>query len=794
MSADRRILRFTRLGPIPREHPDVVEHLFVATTELAELAHDGAALLEIGGIATVWELSVNGVVVHTSESMFARVLLDISAQLLVGTNTFEIRVLPLMTALGSKPRRPRPRWRTGLVSDNRLRWIRTTLLGRCSSIPSAAPVVGPWRPVVLHLAGAGPAVTRLTLLPRLDGSDGVLAIAAEVVGTDEITVSVSGPSGDYHWAIAVEAGEARAELRIPSVERWWPHTHGPPTLYEVSLASGGCPLVLPTDATNQAAPTARRVGFRTLAAHPNNGAADVRTNGIDLHVNGVRVFCRGVVWNTPDLADLDTVVALGLNMVRVPGIASYESDAFHDRCDELGVLVWQDLMFAGMDYPLSDLDFAEVVTDEISDQLSRLAGRPSSVVVCGGTEIAQQAAMLGLEADGGWATSTLGELGPALLALSGGDAIWVPESPCGPGLPFHAAGGVAHYFGVGAYRRPLRDLRSAKVRFAAECLAFSNVGDERLSNPFGPEWKRGVPRDLGAPWDFDDVREHYLAGQFGDEAKQLRLTDPERWLALSREVTGMVMAQVFADWRRAESGCGGGLVLWLRDLVPGAGWGLLNSSGVPKSCAWQLGRVSASTAVWMTDEGLNGVDIHLANDGRTNLSATLRVQLFRDFEVPVGVVETSVSIGAGEVKRFGVEQLLGRFVDASYAYRFGPPGHNLIVATLAGASCHVAPAVHFPLRPPLSVEPADGLGLRGYAERAGDGSVRVRLQSRRLVWATRVRADGYRSSDDAFCVPPGAEVEIQLRPVGAEPAGEAVTVAAVNMASRLAIPVQSVAT
>ena len=94
-----------------------------------------------------------------------------------------------------------------------------------------------------------------------------------------------------------------------------------------------------------------------------------------------------------------------------------------------------------------------------------------------------------------------------------------------------------------------------------------------------PRWKAGVPRDAGSGWDFDDVRDHYLALLYGVDPGELRRADPDRYLELSRAVTGEVMAQVFGEWRRGASPCGGGLVLWLRDLVPGAGWGVLDDRG-----------------------------------------------------------------------------------------------------------------------------------------------------------------------------------------------------------------------
>src|SRR6185437_12849898 len=182
----------------------------------------------------------------------------------------------------------------------------------------------------------------------------------------------------------------------------------------------------------------------------------------------------------------------------------------------------------------------------------------------------------------------------------------VPSTPWGGDLPFRPDRGVAHYYGVGAYRRPLEDARRAEVKFAAECLAFANLPDEPT------EWKAGVPRDVGAGWDFEDVRDHYLRELFALDPVALRSTDPERYLELSRQVSGEVMAEVFGEWRRAGSTCHGGLVLWLPDVRPGAGWGVLDHRGSPKVAYHNLRRVLRPVAVWSTDEGLDGIVAHVA--------------------------------------------------------------------------------------------------------------------------------------------------------------------------------------
>ncbi len=97
---------------------------------------------------------------------------------------------------------------------------------------------------------------------------------------------------------------------------------------------------------------------------------------------------------------------------------------------------------------------------------------------------------------------------------------YVTSSATGGELPFHVNVGTSHYYGVGAYLRPLDDARRAHVRFAAECLGFANVPRRESIERFlrdleipthHPRWKERVPRDRGVGWDFDDVCEHYVA-------------------------------------------------------------------------------------------------------------------------------------------------------------------------------------------------------------------------------------------------------------------------------------------
>ncbi len=770
-------------------------------------AHEDV-LLCLDGLATVAEVYLNGELVLESQSMFAARAVDVGSRLSTD-NELAIRFRALAGLL-REPRRPRARWRTRVVSDGNLRFFRTMLIGRCPGFAPGPAAVGPWREVYLHRR-RGVSVDALTLTPALHEDQGVLGVDARLrvlngLEPEGAQIELTGPTGTHTAALSLnregDALRAWGEVGVADVARWWPHTHGTPELYRARLLlqGGGSRLAI----------AAGRVGFRRLTSGPT-AAHELEREGLDLHVNGKRVFARGAVWTGADpvglnpddarlRATLERARAAGMNMLRLPGIGAYETERFHDLCDELGILVWQDLMFANLDYPLGEEGFHSLARDEAHAVVRALHGRPSFAVLCGNSEIEQQVAMLGLDPALGRGAFFGAELKE--LAHAAG-VVHVPSAPCGGDLPFRPDHGVANYFGVGAYRRDLDDARRADLRFASECLAFANVPDaEALTELAGagaggpvvhhPAWKAAVPRDVGSGWDFEDVRDHYLKLLYGVDPVGLRSIDHERYLELSRTVSGEVMAEAFGEWRRGASRCGGALVLWLSDLVPGAGWGVLDHRGAPKVAYHHLRRALAPVAVWMSDEGLGGLVVHVSNERPWALHASLRVALYRDFEHPVGQAVATIELSPHEFGAWNVEALLGRFVDASWAYRFGPPAHDLVVVTLEhvgdGPPDMLSQAMRFPAGRPADREDAARVGLRAYAEPLSDGRVALRVSSLRLAAGVRVRAPGFEADDDAFCVEPGGERALLLAPREPNQTFAGGTLAAVNV--RGSVPIE----
>lgn len=723
------------------------------------------------GLATLSEVWLNGERVLDSSNMFRAHEIDVSARLL-SQNELLIRFAALQVAL--KARRPRPRWRTRLVDQQQLRWIRTSLLGRIPGWTPATPVIGPWRPVSLQTRRDFECVDRV-LHASLDGDTGIVRASVRLRALAN-GGTVSGARlrvGEVEHDLQVRALDAElwqleGALRLPSVRRWWPHTHGEPAQYPVSI-------VITTGSSTHTLDVGQ-TGFRSIEL-------DCEDDNFALKLNGVPVFCRGACWTPLDTLKLvadegETRAALllareaGMNMLRVGGTMFYEADHFYALCDELGILLWHDWMFANMDYPADDAAFVENVEAEARQFLTRTQLSPSLALLCGNSEVEQQAAMLGLDQTQ-WRNRLFADVLPGIGAELRPDVPYWPSSPAGGVLPFQVDSGAAHYFGVGAYLQPLSDARRCGVRFTSECLAFANVPEtetvekivgEGQSPIHHPLWKARVPRDSGPGWDFEDVRDHYLREMFKLDPMHLRYADMDRYLALSRVVTGEVMAATFAEWRRKGSSCSGGIVWFLQDLWPGAGWGVVDSFGLPKAAWHYLKRALAPVGLFVTNEGVNGLALHAINDHAKALDARVSLSLYRQGEHVVAEGAQNILVPAHGSAALRGDALFGRFLDTTYTYRFGPPGYDVAHAVLRDAATGKLLGSDFFFPQGHAFAPQASLGLEAQTVALDDGSFSVTLRSARFAQAVAIECPGYRASHNYFHLAPGGEQKLNLLP------------------------------
>lgn len=731
-----------------------------------------SAMLVFDGLATIADVWLNGALLLRTRNMHRQHVASTNS-LLRAENELIVHFRPLESELERK--RPRGRWTVRMAKHRNLRFLRTSLLGRMHGWGGRHPAVGPWRGVrLLHAPRV--VLERLRIVPSIEGSDGTLMVSIAgraSLGQFPSALKVCVEDREFTMPVAREGERFRIDslLRIPGVEAWWTHDLGVPRRYPVTLS-------LHAGQDTIADFGVKHVGFRKLEvpASESKEAFSVRLNGRD-------VFCRGACWTPWDpvgfRADreetrraLSLVREAGFNMLRVSAPFCYETDTFYETCDELGIMVWQDFMFARFDYPEEDPEFLDEVRAEAEQLLSRVHHRPSLAVFCGNSEVEQQAAMYGLEPYAGRTPLFVHVLAEIVQRWRPG-APYVSSSPTGGALPFHVNAGVAHYFGVGAYLRPLSDARESGVRFASECLAFSNVPEDAgLADVFGGDapvvhaarYKEGVPRDAGAGWDFSDVTDHYVEQLFGTHVRGLRQFDPKRYLSLARVAPGELMSRVVGIWRAQGSGCGGALVWLWKDLEPGAGWGLVDSAGRPKAAYWLLRRACLPRALWFTDEGLNGLRLHLHNDLAQQFAGRIRVRLLRADGLQVAGAEQTVEVDGRAAMTIAVDALLGRFADSAWAYRFGEAGHVVVLGELCDMDGRVVCAAHH-LPGGLAHEVRSDIGLRGSMERdAADGAARLAVTSRDLALFVNVEVDGEgRPSDNYFHLAPGETRRLVLQ-------------------------------
>jgi beta-mannosidase len=552
-------------------------------------------------------------------------------------------------------------------------------------------------------------------------------------------------------------------VTLENVQRWWPHTHGSPVLYPVAVEFGAEHVDLGA------------VGFRTVEVEEDDG-------GFRVVVNGVPVFCRGGCWYPIDPVNftatdgglgetLGLVREAGMNMVRIPGGTVYEDDRFFSMCDALGVMVWQDAMLAFLDPPDED-SYVESVTEELTGVLAAAAAHPCLSIVCGGQELEEQPAMFGLPRDR-WESGLTSRVIPGLVERLAPGVPYLTSSPSGGSLPFQMDQGVSHYTGVGIFLRPLGDLRRSEVRFVSEGLAFS-IPPERdtVDDVCGgarqaghdPTWKQAIHHDTGGSWDLEDVRDHYVQSLFDLDPRVLRRVDPERALDLGRAAVAHVMAEAMSEWRRPGSTCDGMLLVGLRDLRAGAGWGVIDAVGHPKAPWFSLARASRPVAVLLTDEGLNGLAAHLVNDTGDAVAGQVSVEVYSADHL-VDQASCPVLVPARSGTRLSVDALFDGFRDLTYAYRFGPRTVELVVVRLVAADGAVLARAGFlpgGLPRPVQAE----IGLQASLEQVDEQAWSLTVSTRRFAQFICVDAAGYRPDDSWFHLEPGGASVIGLRPLG----------------------------
>jgi beta-mannosidase len=730
-------------------------------------------LLQFDGLLTYADVYLNSALILQSKNAYHSHFVDVTSYIQT-SNELVIcfrAIQPVYTA-----KQPRARYMIRLVNERHLRFIRTPVLGYTPGFSAPTKAVGPYRPIRLICQNQFSVINALVTTRLLGDDVGHVAINLTLQMFDKSAVTANVILADnitgepiYENALNITKNDTDhimvvGELVAQNVNPYWPHTHGVPHRYIIKIQ------IKNKDETVTI--SLGHYGFRRIER--------INQNTFSLNYNGAPIFFRGACWTPMDpvsllvnrdqlLARLTLLRNAGINMLRVPGNMLYESDDFYALCDELGILIFQDFAFTNFDYPETE-DFIASVQQEVSNFLYKHGGRPCMTVLSGGSEVAQQASMMGL---------TLESTNHPLFTKHIPDVVkrlapYVPYAISSPyatqGLPFHAGDGPCNYHGVGGYLRSFDDAKAFKGRFISECLPFSQIPEDgslrkfwggEIPPPHHPLWKEGVARDPGSGWDFSDTTDYYLEQLFDVSPVKLRAIDQDRYLACCRAALVETVETTMSIFR-ADSANGRAALVWnLHDLKPGAGWGYIDSLGQPKSAFYALARTAQPTTILFVDEGLEGLALYLAHDGQTNVHTQLSISLVTA-EGKLYVQNTiAVSLNARSTHRVSVDTVIGRFVDSSYAYHFGPRAFVSCVAQLHQQDGTLITQKTY--APPIETQAIiSDAGLTAIANKINDGEYLLTISTQMPAYYVSISIDGFALENNYFHVLPGFDQQVKI--------------------------------
>lgn len=749
------------------------DHWFVTEFPLPE-TQAKRVLLQVDGLLTYAEVYVNQQLVLTSSNAYHSNIIDVTAHL-KPTNQLAICCRAIAPILAKK--HPRPRFATRLINERNLRFIRTPILGYTPGFAAPTQAVGPYRPIRLICEQQVSIISSLVNTQLIGDNSGLLEL-------DIALEFFNGHVTDAHIVVLNDKNELVAKtalnvthnntghyrltskLALDTVNPYWPHTHGKPERYSLGIE-------LNSHDASSISITLGKYGFRRIDR--------INPNTFSLKINDVPMYLRGACWTPMDpkslLVNADQLRerltwlrSLGMNMLRIPGNMLYESDAFYELCDELGILVFQDFAFANFDYPESDAELIESIQQEIRHFLAKHGGRPCLTVLAGNSEVAQQASMMGLELD--HLNNTIFDQHlPAIVGELAPNVPYVRSSPTADGIPFHSGNGPSHYYGVGGYRRSFDDARLFKGRFASECLAFSHVPeDESLRTFFGgeiipphdPRWKSAVPRDVGSGWDFSDITDHYVERLFEIDTTKLRTTDQDRYFNFCRAATVETVERTLSIFRADSTQGRGALVWFLHDLKSGAGWGYIDALGRPKSALYGLARTAQPTTILFVDEGLEGLAVYLAHDDSHALTCDLTITLVTAEGRIYEQKQRPITLTPRSVDRISVDLFLNRFVDSSYAYRFGPRAFTSCIVTIKN-NLDETLLQNIYANPTETHQLNHDLGLSGIVSIRDDGQYQLALSCKAPAFYVVIDTPAFMPDDNYFHLIPGFDKVVLLK-------------------------------
>lgn len=524
------------------------------------------------------------------------------------------------------------------------------------------PNVGIWRPVELRRESRA-AITgvhfytleidheqnRAVVAVRVEGerfaAPGALTASVRLAQTEASPVPPPPVTATFPLHGESERVSGTAYLTIDDAALWWTHDLGDPALYvlQVTLALDGAEL----DQHSQ------QVGIRTIELDQSPDADEPGTRFFRFVLNGVPIFARGADWIPADSfvgaipperyeTLLSAAHAAHMNMLRVWGGGIYEHDVFYDLCDQMGILIWQDFMFACALYPEGEPEFVSEVEAEARYQVARLRSHPCMALWCGNNENQWIFDQVYWQKQLAHIPGSLyyDEILPGVTAELDGQIPYWPGSPYGGNDHNSMEDGDRHNWDVWHGASPRKFGEEPKVDHSAAGVSYRRYASDtgRFISEFGMHaapvfetLRRSIPADQ--LYHHSPSMDHHNKDNPKNKGDRLMESVTGLPANLEEYIDFSMIAQAeglkfgIEHFRRRKPQCSGTLFWQLNDCWPVLSWSVMDYYGFGKAGYFYAKRCYAPVLASFKALEDGGAELWITNDRLAALDDTVTIRL-----------------------------------------------------------------------------------------------------------------------------------------------------------------------
>lgn len=530
--------------------------------------------------------------------------------------------------------------------------------------------VGPWKAVRLEAYAARVADIHCPAAVAEDLASATLPVRVQVEqageGALDVRLALLAPDGATleEAMVAVADGAAQHTFHIDTPQLWWPHGYGAQPRYRLVATllpqGGGEPL----DARDLA------LGLRRVQLVQEPVAGENQLTSFYFTVNNTPIFAGGADWIPDDIpstrvtaeryrAQVRRMVQANMAMVRVWGGGIYEDEAFYEACDEQGLLVWQDFMFACGLYPAPEW-LLQSVRAEAEAQVRRLRHHASIVLWCGNNEdysVANRLFKKGTAPEDNPefpARRIYEQVLPEVCAALDGTVPYWPGSPYNPTPAADDTQGDLHVWVVWhGDKQPYQRYPELEARFISEfgLAAFPAPATVAAFAPGESSPDSAVIQHHQKGGQGQERIVHYLAQNTGVPS------DLDAFIYASQLVQAEALTWAFAHWRRrwgadGRRAVGGALVWQFNDCWPTMSWALLDYSLRAKAALHSTRRALAPLSVGIHRAGSHA-ETWVASGRLEPVQAAVELTIWGLDGEHMGSMRRQITVGANQVIELG---------------------------------------------------------------------------------------------------------------------------------------------